>query len=260
MEGRYRSGWGVHGDFAVYAARRRPFLFNVRNSLDSLETEKLPTRALIRFLGRASTKAAAVIFNSRHSARQHEAIGYRAAQSRIIPNGFDCSLFRPDDESWRKVRNELGIAGSTFVVGHVARYHKIKDHATSIEAFSILSRTTSDACLVLAGLNVDEGNSEMASLIARFGIQGKVRLLGVRTDVSALNGVVAAPVHPAASGIRPDIITRSRAWQSLQPCRTRPPWRCPRPSGAAPPPSRREALAPTSGSDLRSRILRWFVG
>ena len=85
------------------------------------------------------------------------------------------------------MRAELAISESTFVVGHVARYHKVKDHATSIEAFGVFSRAVPDACLILAGLNLDKNNSEVASLISRFGVRDKVRLVGVRTDVSALN-------------------------------------------------------------------------
>ena len=49
-------GWGVHGDLAVYASRLRPFIFNVRNSLDNLDAEKVTTRLLMHLLGRASVE------------------------------------------------------------------------------------------------------------------------------------------------------------------------------------------------------------
>jgi hypothetical protein len=47
----------------------------------------------------------------------------------IIPSGFDCQILAPDDASRKTGRAELGVTGNTVLIGLVARYHPMKDHA-----------------------------------------------------------------------------------------------------------------------------------
>jgi len=63
----------------------------------------------------------AIIYNSETSAKQHEALGYSPEKRIIIPNGFDCTVFRPDRAAGMKVRQELGVPSDAVLIGLIAR-------------------------------------------------------------------------------------------------------------------------------------------
>jgi glycosyltransferase involved in cell wall biosynthesis len=177
-----------HSNIAALLAQRlsgraTPVLWNVRHSLDEVGLEKRTTRAVIRAGAPLSRFASGIVYNSRVSARQHEAIGYADARTEIIPNGFDTQSFRPDPVARASMRAELGLAPSTVAVGLIARYHAVKDHATLLRAAGLLRQDGADFQLVLAGGGVDRGNAALMTAITAAGIGNRTTLLGERADV-----------------------------------------------------------------------------
>src|SRR6185312_3039922 len=96
---------------------------------------------------------------------QHEALGYRAEKRVIIPNGFDCQALRPDEAARKAVRSELGIADDTVVVGLVARYHPMKNHAGFLRAAGVVARSHQQTKFVLAGTGVSSKQSELTEAV-----------------------------------------------------------------------------------------------
>jgi glycosyltransferase involved in cell wall biosynthesis len=123
----------------------------------------------------------AIIYNSRVAARQHEALGYKQSNGRLIPNGFDTDRFAPDGDARRAVRLELKIPGEAKVVGMIQRWHAMKDHACFLNAAAVLPDR--GIRFVLAGRGVDHDNSDLRQLISDRGLDGRVHLLGERRDV-----------------------------------------------------------------------------
>lgn len=112
--------------------------------------------------------------------------GIRAGRIEVIYNGIDPAPIADAqcEETRRSVRSELGIGPEQTVALQVARFHPVKDHALSLRAFAGAARENPQAVLVLAG----DGDKfqEAESTAASFGIDGRVRFLGVRTDVPRL--------------------------------------------------------------------------
>ncbi|MEQ9639908.1 MAG: glycosyltransferase [Alphaproteobacteria bacterium] len=133
---------------------------------------------------------AAVVFNAEVSRRAHLAIGYDEGRSRIIPNGFDTELFRPDPAARVALRQELGLAPDTVLVGLVGRWDPQKDHASFVAAAAEVHRTHPDARFVLAGDGVDRHNAVLMSAIAAAGLGDAMRPLGHRRDVPALTAAL----------------------------------------------------------------------
>lgn len=184
-------GWMYHGNLAAHFAAacfpaRVPALWSIRQSIYSLKHEKKATRLAIRLGARFSARADAIVYNSRVSAAQHGAIGYRAQNSRVIPNGFDTENFAPSNESRQSVRAELGVPEHTILVGMVGRFHPAKDHQTFLQAASLLCKSRQTSQIVLCGKNVEPDNQHLVNLIARLGLQRKVYLLGERNDMERL--------------------------------------------------------------------------
>ena len=65
---------------------------------------------------------------------------YRQEKIRVIRNGVDTELFKPDPVARAEVRAELGVDRETPLIGMVARFHPVKDHATLLAAARPVSK------------------------------------------------------------------------------------------------------------------------
>ena len=90
-------------------------LWNIRCS------DSLGSQVLHQALSRCSAMPDGVVVNSFAAQRFHHRLGYRAKRWEYIPDGIDTPEMQPDDESRRRVRGELGIAGGTIAIGMAAR-------------------------------------------------------------------------------------------------------------------------------------------
>jgi len=184
-------GWMYHGNLAATVGawslpHRPPVIWNVRHSVHDLSLEKPLTRLIIKLSARLSRLPRAIIYNSRVSAAQHQALGFAAARAVVIPNGFDTARFKPQPDARVRLCRELGIDPARTLVGMIARNHPMKDHGNLVRAAGLLRERGCDVHLVLIGSGVDPANRELCELIGALGLEGRVSLLGERGDVPAL--------------------------------------------------------------------------
>jgi glycosyltransferase involved in cell wall biosynthesis len=125
----------------------------------------------------------AIVYVSHEGARQHEHLGFPAAKTVVIPNGFDCTVMKPDDQAPVRLRGELGLAPDRAIVGMVTRAHPMKDHANLIRAVGILVGRSVDVHLVMVGRGVDPPDGPIAREVARAGLRERATLLGERDDI-----------------------------------------------------------------------------
>jgi glycosyltransferase involved in cell wall biosynthesis len=141
-----------------------------------------------------------IIFNSRTSADQHAALGFAADSMRVIPNGFDTNSFIPNAADRRRIRTELRIPDSSFLIGKIARFHPMKDHSGFLLAARLVAQQIPEAHFLLAGPGVDNKNDSLLRTIDEYGIRNRVHLLGERDDVPALNAALDTAVSGSAWG------------------------------------------------------------
>jgi glycosyltransferase involved in cell wall biosynthesis len=184
-------GWMYHGCLAAelsraLVARRTPVVWSIHSCNDDLTLEKRLTAAIIRMCARLSTRPAKIIYVSEASQSQHEAMGYCAENSHVIPNGFDMTHFAPSTEARAAVRAELGVSEGHLLIGLVGRFHPMKDHINFLLAAALLSEQFHSAHFLLVGREVDADNQVLRRLVARRGLEGRAHLLGERDDISRL--------------------------------------------------------------------------
>jgi glycosyltransferase involved in cell wall biosynthesis len=182
-------GWMYHGNLAaLYGARGtgRPVLWNIRQSLGRLADEKPGTALVIRAGALLSRRARVIVYNSRVSAAQHERLGYAADRTRLLPNGFDLHRFQPDPAARGRLRDRIGAPPDARVVGMVARFHPMKDHATFLAAMERLLPADPSLHVVLAGSGVAVTNESFARLLPREPWRARVHALGEEAQVAAL--------------------------------------------------------------------------
>lgn len=204
-------GWMYHGNLMAtvagfFSPGCVPVLWNIRHSLDDIRREKRMTALIIRLGAKLSFLPRGVIYNSRISAKQHEKLGYVSARTLILPNGFDCELFRPSLEARTLVRHQLGVPDGVRLIGLVARYHPIKDHANFIAAAAKLASTRSDVHFVLVGTRIDEGNRELTEMIDAAGLRDRFHLLGERSDLSQITAALDIATSSSWSEAFPNVI------------------------------------------------------
>ena len=160
-----------------------PVLWNIRQSLDDMGAYRWTTSAVLRVGAFLSQRPTALIYNSMNGARDHEAFGFHNKKEVLIPNGFDCDVFRPDALARKQIRDELGVGNGTLLVGLVARYDPIKDHQNFFQAAGLVARTHPDVRFVLVGKGLTSTHPKVMRAIVTEGLSGKVFLLGERLDV-----------------------------------------------------------------------------
>ena len=163
-------GWMYHGNVAASMAARfspvRPVVvWNVRHSLYDLEKEKSLTRAVIRANRFLSHGVQGIIYNSRLSCGQHSRFGFDDRRARVIPNGFDLKRLRPAPETSQKVRAGLGLASDALVVGHVARFHPMKDQAGFLNAAVQVAREMPHVRFLVMGREVSPENPALTGIV-----------------------------------------------------------------------------------------------
>jgi glycosyltransferase involved in cell wall biosynthesis len=185
--GEYRpdvlQSWLYHADLLALIARvtgpTKGLIWNLRC------TEMAGTAGLCRLLAAFSGIPDAVIANSRAGQRYHQAIGYRPRRWVMIPNGFDCQLFRPDPKARRRGRAELSIPETAVAVLLPARYHPMKDHENFFAAARILAERHADVLFAFAGAATDPDHGVLRDAVVAHGLSGKIRLLGERQDLAS---------------------------------------------------------------------------
>jgi glycosyltransferase involved in cell wall biosynthesis len=197
-------GWMYHGNLAASACAllsgRPPVIWNVRHSIHDMQHENRLTRGFIRLGAALSSSARAIIYNSRLSASQHERLGYDAGKTVVIPNGFDCELFRPRPAMAGRLRKEVNIDPGRVVIGMVARNHPQKDPCNLFKATALLAQRGVDVHVVIVGPDFDTGNAEIMRAIDQAGVADRVSLLGERHDIPDIVAGFDIATLPSAWG------------------------------------------------------------
>lgn len=197
-------GWEYHGILSAsflkfWLFRSLPLIWNIRHTPYRIQDEKRITSLIIRMEAKYSNQPSNIIYNSFTSRDRHQDLGFSPDNGMVIPNGFDTSTYHPSPEHYISVRKELNLNPKTILIGLIARYHPMKDHACFLKSASILARKYSNIHFLLVGEGIDHNNQDLVTIIRNLNIENLVHLLGERTDMSRLSAAL-------------DIATNSSAW------------------------------------------------
>jgi len=180
-------GWMYHGNLmalilCVYSSNSPALVWNVRHSLYKLSHEKFLTQLVIKLNRFFSNKPNALIFNSQLSLRQHKKFGFLSKHVNVIPNGIDIDKFSFSKKYRKDIREELKIPQNFFVVGHIARFHPMKNHTLFLKVAVEIARRFSKSHFILVGKDIDYNNYNLKKHIP-IDLRYKFHLLGERSDI-----------------------------------------------------------------------------
>jgi glycosyltransferase involved in cell wall biosynthesis len=162
--------WGIHHSHHVRGLTKRSTLLTV------WACGKLSSRVPSR-----------IVCCSQHARKLYTADGFAADRMMVIPNGFNTELFHPDADARLQIRRELGIDSKAIIIGLVARFDPLKDHANFITAAGLLNKEFPDVHFLMCGDGVDKNNVTLMGQIAALGIGARCHLLGQRPDVARIH-------------------------------------------------------------------------
>lgn len=112
----------------------------------------------------------------------------------IVNNAIDLEIFVFNQEKRNIIRRDLQLEGK-FVIGHVGRFMRQKNHEFLIDIFNEIAKLRNDAVLLLIG----EGPllDSIKEKVKRLGLDERVKFLGVRSDVSDLYNSMDVFVLPS---------------------------------------------------------------
>jgi glycosyltransferase involved in cell wall biosynthesis len=96
----------------------------------------------------------------------------------VIRNGVESSQFENSINNSYS-RSDFSIPEKAFVVGHVGRYDKSKNHQTILNVAAKLCSEYSDLYFIICGKDTEL----LRPGVLRFGLEDKVKLLGYKSDV-----------------------------------------------------------------------------
>jgi glycosyltransferase involved in cell wall biosynthesis/ubiquinone/menaquinone biosynthesis C-methylase UbiE len=184
-------GWMYHSNLAALLGRQVRAqgaklvwaIHNTRN--ESLFKTRL--NRLFDNLGRRfSHLPDGTIYVSQIGREQHQEAGYDISRSWVVPNGFDMEAFAPSIEARQSVREEIGVAPETLLIGLFSRWHPMKDHANFFQSAQLLASKHPDIHFVLAGAGIFEDNAELLQLVREAGVEEQTHFLGERQDMARL--------------------------------------------------------------------------
>jgi glycosyltransferase involved in cell wall biosynthesis len=196
--------WMYHADLLggmfARAMGDAKVIWGVRGSLDA-RLSKRSSRMTARACALGSRWLPdRIVSCSERLAELHVQLGYDRERMMVIPNGFDLSLFRPDDEVRARARRRLGVGERQLLVGTVGRFDPQKDHGTFVRAAREIADARADVSFVMCGPGIDATNAQLTGWIAEAGIDDRCQLLGALDDPRELFNALDVLVCSSAFG------------------------------------------------------------
>lgn len=176
----------------VVAALAKPrrtgcrLVWGIRASDMRLDERGFTWRAMFALERLLAGRAEAIICNSRAGQEHLEQAGFLTDRVTVLPNGIDTERFRPDQETRRRVRRELGLEDGDIGIILVARLDPMKDHENFLRAVAELGGESPEMRFFCAGDGDPAYARHLRSLAETYGVGHRVSWLGARSDVAAL--------------------------------------------------------------------------
>lgn len=195
--------WMYHADLLGSSARlvgQRNILWNIRCTDMDLRRYSPMTALAVRLCARLSGLPRCVLTNARAARDYHLELGYHPRDFRVIPNGYDLELYRPDAAQRAAVRAELGIAPHEPLVGLAARFDPMKGHVVFAQAAALALRELPSLRFVLYGRDVTPDNAKLRSVLQAAGVLDRCLLLGRRDDAPRVHAALDVAVSSSLYG------------------------------------------------------------
>lgn len=203
----YHAHWIVSGFVALLGQwiHRKPIVLTIRGSDLNLFRGKL-FAPLFRYIFR---RVAAITTVSEILRERVLALGIAPEKVHLIPNGVDCSTFRP--LPWDEARGELQLSSERIIVLWIGRFVSIKGVEFLIQAIPGVVSSEPKVLFVLVGSG--ELENAMKTHVQQMGLSDAVMFAGkiVQDKVPLWLNAADILVLPSLNEGRPNVILEAMA-------------------------------------------------
>lgn len=132
----------------------------------------------------------------------------KKGKASLLNNAIDLDEFTYQQEIREMTRQELNLKDN-FVVGHVGRFNKQKNHDFLIEIFADIIKKKPKSILLLIGRG--ELEDKLKNKIKSLGIENSVVFTGVRSDISKIMMAMDVFVFPSFYEGMPNTVLEAQA-------------------------------------------------
>lgn len=125
-----------------------------------------------------------------------------------LNNGIDLNDYRYNSNVRKRIRDEFHIQDE-YVIGHVGRFNRQKNHEFLIDIFNAYIKMNPHTKLLLVGIG--ELEDEINSKVYNLGLEESVIFAGQRQDVNALYSAMDVIVFPSLYEGMPNVIIEAQA-------------------------------------------------
>ncbi|MGM9970049.1 MAG: glycosyltransferase family 1 protein, partial [Anaeroplasma sp.] len=114
---------------------------------------------------------------------------------KIINNAIDLKKFSFNEENRNEIRTKLGVTDDIFVIGHIGRFQRQKNHRYLIDIYNCYVKNNPNSRLLLVGNGplLDE----ITSYVKELKIDDKVIFYGITTEIFKVYSAMDAFVLPS---------------------------------------------------------------
>lgn len=127
----------------------------------------------------------------------------------IIKNGLCVDDYVFSEKDRKKYRNEFSASEKTFVIGHVGRFNKQKNHKFLIDVFEKYHNKNHDSVLWLFGEG--ELKDDIEEYIKAKKLEKNVKFMGVRKDIDRIYSAIDCFVFPSLFEGMPNAVIEAQA-------------------------------------------------
>ncbi len=153
----------------------------------------------------------AIICVSKQAPEVHKQLGYTSAKFLNIPNGYDLDKFQPNDASGHVLRTQWKICREILLIGVVARFDPLKDHANLFAALAIVKDKMPVFHCILIGRDMTADTAQLVKWVKKYNIQSNISLLGQRKDIPDVMNAIDLLVLSSCSEAFPNVINEAMA-------------------------------------------------
>jgi glycosyltransferase involved in cell wall biosynthesis len=216
--------WRIQRRFIGYKRKwenilqiERPDIIHINTNMDTLDGVNFPATRMIftfhatveRSLSLSSSLNKKLLVNHANEGMTFFAISEVAAKeiSNIystekivkIPNAVDIQKIRNSITDRRLFLEHLNIPNDTFILGHVGRFHPVKNHEKVISVFKELNKIKPNSYLFLVGGNVDGRMDAIKKQVINYDISHNVIFFDICENVYEIMSTFDAFILPSYS-------------------------------------------------------------
>lgn len=126
-----------------------------------------------------------------------------------LRNALNIDRFQFSEEKRKSIRKQLSVEDTAYIVGHVGRFYKQKNHDFLIGIFAEIAKERPDAKLLMVGSG--ELKADICRKVERMGLMSQVIFAGTRSDVNDILSAMDIFIFPSFFEGMPNTVIEAQA-------------------------------------------------